>query len=126
MDRNQITIKIGDRQCVLRFGFKMFKNLSEIWGLNGFQACANKMSGYILPDGDFTFDAFDAIADVCESAIKANDPEQVKDFDHDACTEFLFQNPSVLGEIMQAYVASMPKQEGSGKQIPVKKLRKNQ
>lgn len=121
INKDKVSIEIGEQKFVLQFGYACLRNLGTIWGVPDLVGVIEKMTSLGLETGQVSFDAMDAIADLVLAAIHAKNNDVPAEINRDAVCDYIMANTSKMTEIMEAFMESMPQAEQPGKRKPVKK-----
>jgi hypothetical protein len=124
MDAQTVTIEVQGTSYGMKFGYGALRMLGKNWKCDDLQEVFSRLGKL----GDFStgklgFEALDTIGDITLAAIAVGDNPDY-DFDRNELVNVLMKNPDKMGEVITAFVASMPNQEPEGakkKKAPVKK-----
>jgi len=123
---NSLKFKTKDQTLDLKFSYKCFRQLAEIWKLTSLTEVFEKIQGLTKSLETLEFEAFDNIADLVVCGIHAgNAPDDKENFDYDEFCEYILQNVNCLTELFQYLNESMPRQASEPAKIPAAKSLKN-
>ncbi|MCO6149056.1 hypothetical protein [Flavobacterium sp. NRK1] len=129
---NTRTITIEGREITLKFDYALLRKLGGAWGCDGPVAVMNTFStaadtlvtalsaldasgaveGQVY-DFEIPFSVIGVFSDIIRlSAVGSDAP------DGDACSEFIFKNPSETTEIIRLFLKSVPLNNGASKEVP--------
>jgi len=122
----QLKIKIGSKSYPIKFGFDSIKILAEMWGVKTPQMVYQKSAKvFVTEDGltDYTFDQYDAIAEIILAGILSETPDA--DIKLSKIVDVFSSDLDLFKEIVSAFTASAPVPEKSESKVKnVKRVRK--
>lgn len=114
------SIKIGRKTYKLKFGYGVNRRLSEAYKLTSYTGLGVYIEELKFGGDDLTFAQIDFIGNLIFASISYS--EGVKpELDVDDIIDHLFAAPEKLVEILEAFMASIPKGDAAGKPQPVQK-----
>lgn len=124
MAGTDLHITVQGEKYALRFGYAALRQLGTLWGTDDLQQIFDRLAKLgEIEGGSLNMSMLDTFGDMVLAAIMAHRDNDATDLDGADVVTALMEDHSIMQDVMNAYVASLPQQKKSKPQ-PVKKTSK--
>lgn len=130
MTTETVYIEIDGVRYALRFGYAALRQLGKLWNLNDLQDVFLRLGKLgDSSNGALSIEMLDTLGDMILAAIIANKENDASAIDSESIVEVLMVDHTIMEEVVQMYMSSLPQQEkkrpAPAKKSPRKKSKKS-
>ena len=115
MANQPLKIKLQGATYTLKFGYGVLRRLSEHYKLKYVGDLGKFFEDLEISKGDLSFDAINFIGQLIYTSIQVQHGDDVEVTADEIIDATVFSNPDILAEVLEAFIASFPKDQGKQK-----------